>query len=75
MCGIRNFDKKTRRIYAAANVCMLLGVMPTVLEVGLHGHHPFYTAARFVLLSAAIVLYLWVVRQKNRPAPPANGHA
>lgn len=75
MCAARKFDKKTRRIYAAAYVCMLAGMLPAILDLPLHQHRALYDAIRGLLLGIAIGLFLWVLRLKNRPAPPANGHA
>lgn len=74
MCAVRNFDKKTRRIYAAASVCLLAGLIPAIIDVPLRQHRDLYDAIRGLLLGTAIGLYLWVLSRKNKPARPENGH-
>jgi len=77
MCGIRQWDGKTRRIYAAGNVFLLAGLIPTLFGGGpwsLH-HRALYDGLRGLCLGLAIGLLLWVVRRKSQCGPMAGGKA
>lgn len=64
MCGVRHFDKKTRRVYAAGNVCLLTGLMMTQFLSSSRVHHRIlFDCVRGVALLASIALLLWVARR------------
>ncbi len=73
MCLARQLDATSRRIRAAANFCLISGLMlPLFLEgVSFALRHPdFYLVLRFVLISSAIVLMLWSSRRSGGCATP-----
>ena len=65
MCDVRSCDKKTRKIYIAANLCLIASLLPTVLHPNWQAHHPAYEALRISLLGITIVLLLWVARRRR----------
>lgn len=75
MCGNCNFDKKTRRLYVAANLCLVAGLMPIIMHLPLRNHHALSDGICGLLLGVSIGLFLFIRRCKNKPAPPANGQA
>ena len=74
MCGIRNFDKKTRRLYSAANLCLVAGLLPVVLDLSPATHHTLFKAIRGVLLGVSIGLFL-LVQRPLKAAPPTDRQA
>ncbi len=62
----RQLDAKSRRIYAAGNLCLFSGLALT-LFAGSFGHrHPaIYDGLRFALMGAAISLLLWSARRSG----------
>lgn len=74
MCAIRHFDKKTRRIYAAANVCLLMGLIPALFLNGWRASHPgVFDGVRGFALGTAIGLFLWVLWRKRACVEAESG--
>ena len=70
-----HFDRKTRLVYAAANLCLFIGIALALFTPRWAAQHRlFYDGLRGFLLGLTIALLLWVVRLKQRPAPPVPGN-
>ena len=60
----RQLDAKSRRIYAAGNLCLFTGIALTMLADGFgHRHTVIYNSLRFLLMGLAIVFFY---RSKHR---------
>lgn len=73
MCLTRQLDATSRRIRAAANFCLISGLMLPLFFKGVSfalRHPDFYLVVRFVLISSAIVLMLWSSRRSEACIPP-----
>jgi hypothetical protein len=65
MC-VRTWDGKTRRIYAAGNLCLLSAMLLTQLGGNWNEQHrDWFDFVRGLLLGLAIVMLAWVVRRKK----------
>ena len=67
----RQLDPKSRRIFAAGNVCLLSGLMLTLFFEHGNGHrHPaIFDSLRFLLIGVAIGLLFWSARRNAGCAP------
>lgn len=69
MCLLRRrqLDPKSRRFYAAGNLCLVCGLLPSVFSAhGFgHSHSALFDSLRFVLLGSAIGLLYWSTRRKG----------
>lgn len=65
MCrNIRDFDPKTRRIWACGNLCLTTGLMLTLFASNFGHRHPgLYDALRGFLLGMAVVFLFWSTRR------------
>jgi hypothetical protein len=63
----RQLDSKSRRIFAAGNLCLTCGLMLTLFfENGLgHRHRIVFDGMRFLLVGLAIVLLFWSARRNS----------
>jgi hypothetical protein len=63
----RQLDSKSRRIFAAGNVCLYSGLMLTLFfEEGFGHRHPaVFDALRFMLIGCAIALLYWSARRSR----------
>lgn len=77
MRTVRALDKKTRAIYSAGNVFLVLGLSMTLLLSGWGAQHrALFDSMRGVCPSLAIVLLYWVVLRRRRTcAAPDAGNA
>jgi len=70
MCFRRQLDPKSRRIFAAGNLCLLAGLLLTQFENSIGHRHPaVLLALRFALMGAAITLLFWSARRSRNCAP------
>ena len=69
MCQFRRrqLDPKSRRIYAAGNLCLVVSLLPSIfLEHGfVHRYSVIYESLRFLFLGLAIGLLYWSARRNN----------
>jgi hypothetical protein len=67
MCLLRrrHLDPKSRRIYAAGNLCLISGLTLTLSFEGSfgHRHRVIFDGLRFLLMSLAITLFFWAARR------------
>ena len=62
----RQLDPKSRRIFAAGNLCLASGLMLTHFEVGFGHRHPaLFIGLRFLLIGCAISLLFWSARRSR----------
>ena len=62
----RPLDPKSRRIFAAGNLCLSTGLMLTLFAKGFGLEHPaIYNGLRFLLISCAICLLFWSARRSG----------
>jgi hypothetical protein len=62
----RQLDLKSRRIFAAGNLCLASGLMLTHFEVGFGHRHPaIYDGLRLLLIGCAISLLYWSARRSG----------
>ena len=62
----RQLDPKSRRIFAAGNLCLASGLMLTHFEVGFGHRHPaLFVGLRFLLMGCAICLLYWSARRSG----------
>jgi hypothetical protein len=68
-------NRKARFVYAAANLCLAMGVaLPQFgLRLGLH-HQVLLDGLHGLFLGFSITLFLWVMRLKRSSAPPMAGN-
>ncbi len=60
----RQLDPKSRRIYAAGNLCLFTGIALTIFRGGFAHHHPaLFDGLRFLLIGCAIGLLYWSARR------------
>jgi hypothetical protein len=60
----RQLDPKSRRIFAAGNLCLTSGVTLTIFAGGFGHHYPvLYNSLRFLLFVLAIILLRWSARR------------
>lgn len=65
MC-VRTWDRKTRQIYAVANICMFGSAIPALLAGNLaHQHQAWLDGLRGFLMGMAIAMLVWVIWRKN----------
>jgi hypothetical protein len=71
MCLARQLDARSRRLYAAGNLCLFTGIGLMLLEDDFGRHHPhLFLALRFVLICGAIVLLFWSSRRSGGCVAP-----
>jgi len=77
MCiEVPRFDRKTRLVCAAGNLCLFTGIALTQFGLGWGVHHQIlFDGLRGFLVGFSITLMLWVVRRKRLHAPPRDGSA
>lgn len=67
MCLLRRgqLNAKSRRIFAAGNLCLVCGLMLTLFFGGGFGarHRILFDSLRFLLMGMAIILMLWSGRR------------
>ncbi|MGA3160077.1 MAG: hypothetical protein ABSC77_02590 [Terracidiphilus sp.] len=62
----RQLDSRSRRIFAAGNLCLASGLMLTHFKVGFGHRHPaFYDGLRLLLMGLAISLLFWSARRSG----------
>jgi hypothetical protein len=62
----RQLDPKSRRIFAAGNLCLTSGAMLTIFAGGFGHHYPvLYNSLRFLLIGCAIGLLYWSARRSG----------
>lgn len=62
----RQLDPKSRRIFAAGNLCLSSGLMLSLFAQGIGHRYPaIYNGLRFVLLGCAIGLLYWSARRRG----------
>jgi hypothetical protein len=64
----RQLDPRSRRIYAAGNLCLISGLMltRTLFAEGFGHRHPaIYDGLRFLLIGCAISLLFWSARRSG----------
>jgi len=63
----RQLDPKSRRIYAAGNLCLVSGLMLNMFhEHGFGDRHPGpLLALRFLLMGLAIGFFFWFARRRG----------
>jgi hypothetical protein len=63
----RQLDLKSRRIFAAGNLCLISGIILThFIEDGFGHRHPaIFDGLRFLLMGYAICLLLWSARRSG----------
>ncbi|MGC9225327.1 MAG: hypothetical protein ACP5E2_15545 [Terracidiphilus sp.] len=69
MClSIRQLDSKTRRTYAAGNICLFSAILfQTAFEDGFGLRHPaLFNGARFFLFGCTIGLMSWFAHRRRR---------
>jgi hypothetical protein len=67
----RQLDTKSRRIYAAGNLCLFSGIALTIFPGGFgHSHPALYNGLRFLLICSAIGLLRWSARRSGCCAAP-----
>ncbi len=60
----RQRDPKSRRIYAAGNLCLFTGLALTIFHGGFAHRHPaLYDGLRFLFIGLAIGLLYWSTRR------------
>jgi hypothetical protein len=73
MClPIRQLDPKTRRIYAAGNLCLAASLLLQFFfeqSFG-HRHHAVFNSLRFLLTGGAIGLLFWFLRRRRCASDP-----
>lgn len=67
----RQLDPKSRRIFAAGNLCLFSGLALTLIfEKGFGHRYPaLFDALRFLLVGSAIALLYWSARRGAGCAP------
>jgi hypothetical protein len=61
----RQLDPKSRRIYAAGNLCLFAGIALTIFRGGFAHLHPvLFDGLRFLLIGLAIGLLYWSARRR-----------
>jgi hypothetical protein len=77
MCGIRQWDNKTRRMYAAAMIFLLTGITLGRFDGGPWSlqHRGLYDGLRGLCMGLAIGLLLCVLRRKQKCGPAAGAEA
>ena len=66
----RQLDPKSRRIYAAGNLCLFAGIALTIFRGGFAHLHPvLFAGLRFLLIGCAITLLYWSARRMRNCAP------
>lgn len=74
MCSIRRFDPKTRRIYFAANLCLIAGLLPTLFRGSWMARHAdWLDGVRGFFLGLAISLLFWVARRRRGAVATGDG--
>jgi hypothetical protein len=62
----RQLDPKSRRMFAAGNLCLASGLMLTHFADGFGHRHPaIYHSLYFLLMGCAIGLFYWVARRSG----------
>ena len=62
----RQLDPKSRRIFAAGNLCLTSVIMLTIFAGGFSHLHPvLYNGLRFLLIICAICLLYWSARRSG----------
>jgi hypothetical protein len=62
----RQLEPKSRRIYAAGNLCLFTGIALTIFRGGFaHLHPALYNGLRFLLMGCAIGLLYWSARRRG----------
>jgi hypothetical protein len=65
----RQLDRRSRRIYAAGNLCLCSGLMLTLFAESFGHRHPaLFDGLRFLLIGVAISLLFWSARRSGRCA-------
>lgn len=65
---IRDFDPKTRRIWAWGNLCLFTSLSFTLFGEGIRQNHPaLFDGLRGFLNGLAIVFFLWSTRRMRNP--------
>jgi hypothetical protein len=63
-------DLKTRRIFAACNLCIISGLLLTHVADGFGHRHPaLIDGLRFLLIGCAVCLLYWFARRMRNCAP------
>lgn len=67
MClPLRRLDRKTRRIYAAGNFCLISWWILTYFGGSFgHLHHAIFNCLRFLFVGCAIGLLFWFARRRH----------
>ncbi len=62
----RQLDPKSRRIFAAGNLCLASGLIFSLVAEGFgHCHPAIYDGLRFLLVGCAISLLFWSARRSG----------
>lgn len=62
----RQLDPKSRRIFAAGNLCLMSSIMLTHFDYGFGHRHPaIFDGLRFLLIGLAIGLLYWSARRSG----------
>ncbi len=62
----RQLDPKSRRIYAAGNLCLFTAIALTIFRGGFANLHPaLFDGLRFLMIGLAIGLLYWSARRRG----------
>lgn len=69
-CSIRDYDPKTRRIWASGMIALSAEIVPTFfVSEFVQRHHALTLEVRSFFLAIAIVCFVWTSRRMHRVHP------